>query len=229
MVAPGWVSPLFRERRVSHWFSSREAPTALWIAQHLAGDAARPAQTRQVHGGRCVVARECVDGAVIDADAIVCADPMLVPVILTADCVPLLVLCKASRTCAAIHAGWRGIGSDIVRATIEMMREKFGAEPASMSAAMGPCAGRSAYEVGEDVIRTWTALGLSSALRPTSTPGKALADCPLAVRILLEREGIASTSVDIDPPCSITDERFASHRREPANTNRMRAGISLGE
>ncbi len=107
------------------------------------------------------------------------------------------------------------------------MRERFGAEPGSMFAAIGPCAGGTRYEVGNDVIDAWIAADLEASLRATPVAGKAWANCAHAVRTQLEREGIPSASIDIDPPCTISDARFASHRREPENRTRMLAGIAL--
>ncbi len=225
----GWVSPLFRKHGIAHWFSTRDPPPAQWIAQHLAGEFARPARARQVHGGQCVVAGACVDGELPEADAVVSNDPLLVPIVSTADCVPLLVVCTHSRSCAAIHAGWRGIAVDVVGATVRLMCDRFGARTESMIAAIGPCAGRDQYEVGQDVIDAWSGVGLNRALRATGSAEKAWANCPLAARMLLERAGIAPTCIDIDPPCTISNARFASHRREPENRTRMLAGIALSK
>lgn len=43
----------------------------------------------------------------------------LVSVVLTADCVPILVGDRKGRIVAAIHAGWKGIASRIIGNTIE--------------------------------------------------------------------------------------------------------------
>ncbi|MSR68760.1 MAG: laccase domain-containing protein [Phycisphaerales bacterium] len=223
---PGWESSRFVERRIAHWFSSRETPSALWIAQHLAGCDARPARVRQVHGGRCVLASACMGETLLEADAIISNDPLTVPMVSTADCVPVLVVCTASRSCAAIHAGWRGIAANIVQNTITAMKNSFGALPESMIVAIGPCAGRDRYEVGEEVIKAWSALGLSSALHSLHAPAKAMADCAAAVRMQFEVCGIPPDSIDDNPPCTISDLRFVSHRREPENKLRMLAAIA---
>lgn len=221
----GWHSALLQTHGVAHWFSTRDSPSDLWIAQHLAGRCAQAVRVRQVHGARWLSAQECLR-QIEDADAIISNAPLLVPVIATADCCPVLVACLSSKSCAAIHAGWRGIALDIVGSSVRAMCERFGADPRQMVCAIGPCASGERYEVGTDVIDAFSRCDLNRAILPSPLPGKAFADCAAATRILLERAGIPSECIDANPPCTIGDTRFASHRREPQNKLRMLAGIA---
>lgn len=173
------------------------------------------------------MASECDAIPELEADAIINDDPHLVPIISTADCAPLLIACLASRSCAAIHAGWRGAAQDIVGVAVHRMVVQFGAVPSRMVAAIGPCARGERYEVGVDVVEAFHAQGLADALLPSRLPGKAFADCSVAARILLLRAGMLPMAIDDTAPCTIADVRFASHRREPQNTVRMLAGIAV--
>ncbi len=226
-IQAGWVSPLFKSHDIAHWFSKRDPPDAQWIAQYLGTSQARPARVKQVHGARCLGADECKAEPLREADAIITNDPLRVPMISTADCCPVLVVCLKSRSCAAIHAGWRGIALDIVQVSVRALVERFGAEPNEMLAAIGPCASVERYEVGRDVIDAFTQQGLTKALRASALPGKAFANCSHAVGILLERAGLQSGSIDSNPPCTIGDCTFASHRREPENKIRMLSGVAV--
>lgn len=187
-------------------------------------------RVKQVHGSRWIRARApLLDGEQCppEADAIISNDPLLVPIVSTADCAPVLVYCRASNSCAAIHAGWRGIALDIITKTIRGLEVEYGASPPHMLAAVGPCASGRNYEVGADVVAAFVAIGLQKAIKPSPSNGKHFADCAQAARILLERAGVPSGAIDANPPCTIEDSRFASHRREPLNKVRMLSGICV--
>ena len=223
----GWISPLLQAHQIPHWFSKRDPPDSNWIAQRLGSQSARAARVKQVHGSKCVDASECESDPLQLADAIITNDPLIVPIISTADCCPVLVVCLHSKSCAAIHAGWRGIALDIVGESLRALVERFGADPKHMVAAIGPCASVERYEVGEDVMNAFTQQGLSEALRPSPSTHKAFANCSHAVRILLERSGLQRNLIESNPPCTMGDATFASHRREPENKVRMLSGVAI--
>ncbi len=223
----GWISPLLKSHKVPHWFSKREPPDSNWIAQRLGSQNARAARVKQVHGARCLDAAECKSAPLQLADAIITNNPLLVPIISTADCCPVLVVCLHSKSCAAIHAGWRGIALDIIGESLRALVDRFAADPKHMVAAIGPCASVERYEVGEDVIDAFAQRGLSGALRSSPSAHKAFANCSQAVRILLERAGMQSELIESNPPCTIGDTTFASHRREPENKVRMLSGVAI--
>jgi len=52
-------------------------------------------------------------------DALVSNTPKVLLAIKTADCVPVLIGCNVTRSFAAVHAGWRGTSSSIVKLAIE--------------------------------------------------------------------------------------------------------------
>ena len=222
-----WISPLLQAHQIPHWFSKRDPPDSNWIAKRLGSHNARAARVKQVHGSRCVDASECESDPLQLADAIITNDPLIVPIISTADCCPVLVVCLKSKSCAAIHAGWRGIALDIVGESLQELVDRFGADPKQMIAAIGPCASVERYEVGEDVIDAFTQQGLSEALRSSPSAHKAFANCSDAVRILLQRSGMQRNFIESNPPCTIGDATFASHRREPENKVRMLSGVAI--
>lgn len=104
-----------------------------------------------------------------DADALWSADPEHALLVLTADCVPVLL---ASRTrLAAVHAGWRGLAAGIV----SRVAEKLSRDSDSVTAWIGPAIGACCYEVDHDVAAAVarTASGrvvLPAAGRPAPRP-----------------------------------------------------------
>lgn len=83
------------------------------------------------------------------ADAVVTATPGVIAGILTADCCPVLFADPAAKVVAAAHAGWRGAVGGILEATVAEM-EQAGADRSRIIAALGPCIGPAAYEVGPE-------------------------------------------------------------------------------
>ncbi len=222
-----WVSTLLTRAGVPHFFSRKLAPSADTIAHRLAGACARPARAKQVHGARFVRAQECLGPSLPEADAVLNDSPALVPMVTSADCVSVLIWCAHSKSCAAVHAGWRGLIADSIGAAVRGMIEQFGAEPSAMVAALGPCAGADAYEVGGDVIDEFVRHGLGTCVREGTRPGKALADCALAARLRLRAAGLADAAIEASGICTISDVRCASHRRESTNPARMLSAIAI--
>jgi polyphenol oxidase len=72
--------------------------------------------------------------------------------ILTADCLPVLVVDPKKRVAGAFHAGWRGTAKRIVQKGVGTMRELFGSEPQDLCAAIGPGIHQCCYAIGDEVI-----------------------------------------------------------------------------
>ena len=83
------------------------------------------------------------------ADAIITDQKKLPIAILTADCVPILLYDKKKEMIAAIHAGWKGAFKDIIKKVINFMLKR-GCNQKNIIAAIGPCIGKTSYNVKED-------------------------------------------------------------------------------
>jgi YfiH family protein len=106
----------------------------------------------QVHSAIAVpVTAPFADDARPHADALVTATPGLLLGILTADCVPVLFADQEAGVVGAAHAGWKGAIGGVVEATVQAMTA-LGADPARISAAIGPCIGRASYEVDDTFL-----------------------------------------------------------------------------
>jgi len=114
------------------------------------GGAVRFVTMRQRHGGTCVVIDSDSIG-VPEADALITGVPGLALCILTADCVPLLLVAPARRVVAAVHAGWRGTVLGIVGRAVDAVRHHFGVPPSALHAALGPAIGGCCYQVDREI------------------------------------------------------------------------------
>ena len=120
----------------------------------LARDAVLPGAAlvtvRQVHSADVVTVTAPIDEeARPPADALVTDRPGLILGILTADCVPVLLADADAGVVGAAHAGWKGAFAGVTNGVIGAM-ERLGADRARIVAAIGPCIGRTSYEVGLD-------------------------------------------------------------------------------
>ena len=123
------------------------------VAAALNLDADRMAAVYQVHG-RDVVMTDT--GAPADrsllaqADGLVTTSRGLGLAILTADCLPLLLVDAAGSVIGACHAGWRGAAAGIVDATLTTM-QKAGATAGAITALIGPTIRQPRYQVGTEM------------------------------------------------------------------------------
>lgn len=158
----------------------------------------------------------------VEADAAYSNQPDQICVVLTADCLPLLVCDNEGREIAAIHAGWRGLLNGIIEKTLQ----KFSVGRDSISVWLGPAIGPSVFEVGADVRDVFIEQDerAQSAFKKRET-GKWLANIYALAKIRLDKEHI--TSVFGGKYCTFTDdELFYSYRRDK-NCGRMASLIWL--
>jgi YfiH family protein len=160
--------------------------------------------------------------AFTEADASIATRAGVVCTIMTADCTPVLLADSRGRVVGAAHAGWRGLASGVLEATVKAMRDA-GAE--EILAWLGPGIGPHAFEVGQDVEDAFAHL---QAERPSfraidEKPGKFLADLPELARRALA--GVGVLQVTGGEHCTVSDpERFYSFRRD-RTTGRMASMI----
>src|ERR1043165_4940692 len=108
----------------------------------------------QVHGKTVVnVLRGCGHDNAAQGDALVTGDSSRTLSVRVADCCPVLLCTSDGRHVAAVHSGWRGAVANVVSEALRMLLERRNADGLSASAgdvlaAIGPCIGFEAFEVG---------------------------------------------------------------------------------
>jgi polyphenol oxidase len=121
------------------------------VAAHL--QAASLVTAHQIHSPTALIVTEAwPDTERPRADALVTASRGIALGALAADCTPVLFADPATGVVAAAHAGWRGAIGGVLESTIASM-ESLGARRENIRAAVGPCIGQDAYEVGWDFER----------------------------------------------------------------------------
>ncbi|NUS45488.1 MAG: peptidoglycan editing factor PgeF [Mycobacteriaceae bacterium] len=173
----------------------------------------------QIHSRTVTVVEGPVREPVPATDALVTAAADLALVVVTADCVPVLLSDDEAGVIAAVHAGRIGARIGIVSRVLEAMTE-LGARPDRIGALLGPAASGAQYEVPA-AMRADVEKHLPGSATTTSrgTPGL---DLRAGIRRQLLEAGVAGVAVD--PRCTISDPALFSHRRG-APTGRLGSAI----
>lgn len=172
-----------------------------------------PHWLQQVHGTGVVrfdAPPQAGDAPEPEADAAVTATPGVVLAILSADCLPVLLAAREGGEIAAAHAGWRGLAGGMLEATVAAMRT-----PAhDMLAWLGPAAGPTAYEIGEEVRGAFVHDDAGAATAFVATrPGHWRVDLYALARRRLAACGVSE--VHGGSHCTLSEPaRFFSHRRD---------------
>ena len=175
-----------------------------------------PRWLRQVHGSRVAIEPRADDED--EADAAVTVAPGTVLAILTADCLPVVFCSSDGRVIAAAHAGWRGLASGVLEATVDAMD----VPPDTLLAWLGPAAGPRSYEVGAEVHDAFVGRDqqAAAAFAPTR-PGHWCVDLYALARQRLHTAGLDPRTIHGGGLDTIADPaRFYSHRRDH-HTGRM--------
>lgn len=144
------------------------------------------------------------------ADALFTTQANRVCMVLTADCLPLLVCNKAGTQVAAIHAGWRGLAAGVIEATLA----NFSDAHEDLMVWLGPAITAKNYEVGSDVYDAFVSRhALSANAFSKHIPGKWFADLYALAKVRLQLLGI--TEIYGGDFCTYTqDDLFFSNRRD---------------
>ncbi len=224
-VFPNNVIAILTNRRGGF---SRSSYSSMNLATHVGDDPQAVAQNRnllikeaalpceplwleQIHSDRAVYnsgpcdAPPLADASWTDIKGVVC-------VVLTADCLPILMTNKAGTIASAIHAGWRGLANGVIKSTINATGEN--AE--DLIFWLGPNIGRCSFEVGNDVKSEFAKNGFDVDTNFfTSDDGKMYCDLVGLASSQLQEIGVKKENIVIDGTCCYEDsEHYYSFRRD---------------
>lgn len=207
-----WLEPPWDSSRVQVCSTlrtggvSRGAYRSLNLAAHVGDDAdcvvenrrrlasaaalpAEPLWLEQVHGPDVVVNE--ATGNIPRADAAVTFEPGRVCVVMTADCLPVVLKDREGTRVAVAHAGWRGLAAGVLAQTVRALR----CPPAELLAWLGPAISSAAFEVGTEVRAAFLARSADFADCFEPNPrGRLQADLYALARVELGRAGVGEVS-----------------------------------
>lgn len=163
----------------------------------------------------------------LPADASWTTDKNQVCIVMTADCLPVLVTDKVGSFVCAIHAGWRGLCDGIIEKSIASICSKQNVKTSDLLVWLGPCIGKEAFEVGDDVRNEFMQQNPKTIEAFRSHGAKWLADLHKLAKLRLSPLNIGEiTCCDL---CTFSNpELFYSYRRD-GQTGRMATLIWIDE
>lgn len=182
---------------------------------------------KQVHGDQIVEVKDKTLKETGEADGMVTRGAGIHLGVLTADCVPILILAPKHKIVAAVHAGWRGTLMGIAAKMVREFDHRYGVVPEEIEAALGPSIGACCYEVKDDVTEPlrekW---GRIADANIQTRDGKSSVDLRQLNRAILESAGVPSKEIFQIGPCTCcAPDEFFSYRREKKETGRQMSFI----
>ncbi len=239
VITPHWPAPpqVKAYTTTRHGGVSYPPYDSFNLAEHVGDDAQAVATNRtilaetlklptepiwltQVHSTQAIAAQSTyLNGT---ADATYTHQTGQICVVLTADCLPVLLCDRQGTTVAAVHAGWRGLAAGI----LETILQYFQVPAQDILVWLGPAIGPQAFEVGDEVRTAFIqALPLAQAAFTPSRQGHWLANLYQLAQQRLNQQGV--THIYGGDFCTYTDPaRFYSYRRDKI-TGRMASLIWL--
>jgi YfiH family protein len=187
---------------------------------------------RQVHGGTVrIVAASGFQG---EADALVTGAPGLGVLGRSADCPLILAAGPAPRAIGGwvvgiAHASWRSTLAGVTGRMIEVLQERFAANPATLELGICPSAGPCCYEVGEEVhAAALKALGSQVDACFLRREGQLHFDLWRANTAQLLAAGVPAERIHVAGICTICrHDLFPSHRADGGLAARFTALVGL--
>ena len=168
----------------------------------------------QVHSANAIIVNEPWEIADNPkADGLATSTPGIMLGILTADCAPVLLCDPEARVIGAAHAGWQGALSGITDSVISAM-VRLGARAERIAAAIGPCIGSAAYEIGNEFEARFVAADADNARFFTKSPATGRWHFALATYVADRLKRANLSSVELVDRCTYEEnENFFSYRR----------------
>lgn len=189
---------------------------------------------RQVHGscvkrvGELERGRGGVDtwSAIPRSDGVVTESQGIALCILTADCLPLVLVCGPSRVVGVAHVGWRGALYRVTESAIVKLLEYAGCRKEEITAFLGPCIGPCCLKVGQEVADEFRRfIGDEAVIR--GDDGSMRLDLASLCRRQLVEAGIESKNIFSAEVCTRCDEGYFSYRGSGGNTGRQAGIVAL--
>ncbi|MFT7053042.1 MAG: YfiH family protein [Psychromonas sp.] len=148
-------------------------------------------------------------------------------IVMTADCLPLLITDKLGTFVAAIHAGWRGLCDGIIEKSINTICGQLAVNAKDLLVWLGPCIGKNAFEVGDEVRAAFIAKNAQAEGAFSASGDRWLADLQQLARLRLAPFNVFE--ITASEYCTFSQsELFYSYRRDGV-TGRMASLIWIAD
>lgn len=149
------------------------------------------------------------DGVTSNKNDVTCAAP-------GADCVIILFADPVKRAFAAVHSGWKGTVLKIPAIAVQTLQDRFGSQAKDILVVMGPSICKNCFDFGKDDVKQFENINPNCVLNK-DREGNPTVDLKLAIRTLLQEEGVLAEHID-DTTCSLCTvehpDQLFSYRRD---------------
>lgn len=238
IIIPDWPAPKYiRSVQSIRSGGYSQAPfDSFNLAEHVGDDSddvqknrqnllkilpSEPIWLNQVHSNKIIRAENSTN---LTADGSYSAQTNVVSVVMTADCLPLLMCNRQGTVVAAVHAGWRGLVNGIIEQAVKKILIAGQCRPEDLYIWLGPAIGAQHFEVGAEVRAEFlekspVKMDTMQCFMPSVEKYKWLADIYQLARQRLSSVGVEN--VFGGAYCTYNDkEQFYSYRRN-GKTGRM--------
>jgi YfiH family protein len=163
-----------------------------------------------------VVHQVSAGGEAPPGDALITTVPGLALMALSADCVPIAIGDERAGIVAVVHAGWKGLVSQVANACVEAMVD-LGASPDQLVAILGPSICGSCYEVPNERVE------LVRSATPEACRDETHLDIAAGIKAQLAQLGVRTQQI---AGCTYEDAHLFSYRRA-VGTPTGRGGIAI--
>lgn len=186
------------------------------LATHLPDT---PTWLNQVHSDLVLNLDHTIDkNSIKTYDAAITSVANKVCVVMTADCIPILLTNTQGNFVAAIHAGWRGVENQIINNTIKASN----VTSKDIIAYIGPAICSQHFEVGQDVYEVFIKLDPANKQFFKGRDNSKF-DCDLVgiAKLQLINHGLVAQNIYLSNLCTVcNNDKFYSYRKEK-NTGRF--------
>ena len=189
---------------------------------------------KQVHGKRCLTIvdqdpEKLAQLAQTGADALLTDQPGILLGVMTADCLPLIMIDRLQRAVAVVHVGWRGLDQAIGVETVAQLNRDFAVEAKNLQVFAGPAIGSCCFQVGVEVVdrfrRHPVLAGVDSWYQERAS-GYYI-DLLSIQRAQLLAAGVAEKNFHVVDICTFCHDFCFSYRRDHAITGRQLAFVGI--
>ena len=168
---------------------------------------------QQTHSNNIICTN--VPGLHNDSDGIIIHESNnLIPVIATADCIPLFIYDSTKNIYGLIHCGWRGIFLKIHLKALDLFIKK-GSNIKDIKIYLGPSIQSCCYEIGEDIVNNFRKNSISNFNK------KIYLNLFKEISSDFFHSGFDKKNIKYSDVCSYENNECYSYRRDGALQGRM--------
>lgn len=220
----GFSTRFFGDMRPSHHQypqSIKKITEALGISEQ------RLVRMGQVHSNTVAwVTKEDRGNVINETDGLASKDLDTFLGVVTADCVPLLFYDSKEKLFSAVHAGWRGLFSEIIKVAVSNL-VAHGSDPKNLIVGIGPCIRSCHYDIAKahadqflEKFPDWKEFLIER-------DGKIFFDLPGVAAYQLKSEGVLERNIEDGEYCTFDNEDIYSCRREGESFGEMMGIIGI--